>query len=71
VRFDILRTLLQIHSSLFFIISLDAQQPQGEATDGRTMVAVRMNGDESIHLDGHLEEPVWQRSLNPCPLSVT
>ena len=22
-----------------------------------------MNGDESIHLDGRLEEPVWQRSL--------
>lgn len=27
------------------------------------MVAVRMNGDESIHLDGLLEEPIWQRSL--------
>ncbi len=44
-------------------VSLGAQAPQAGPTDRRTIVAVRMNPDESIQLDGLLEEPIWQRSL--------
>ncbi len=63
MRFKILYRLFLFIALVFSTSSLVAQAPQAGPTDRRTMVAVRMNGDESIHLDGLLEEPIWQRSL--------
>ena len=38
--------------------------PQGPASAGRRVVAaVRLAADESIALDGRLDEPAWQRAL--------
>ncbi|MCH8820751.1 MAG: hypothetical protein IIB03_10620 [Acidobacteria bacterium] len=43
--------------------ALEAQQQRlAETTGRRTMVAMRLGQDESITLDGRLEEPVWQRA---------
>lgn len=52
----------------FFILlpagrTVQAQQQKiAESTGRRAMKAVRMSDDESITLDGRLEEPVWQRA---------
>ena len=43
--------------------SVWAQDQEGGQLDRRTMQALRMNGDESIALDGRLDEPVWQRAV--------
>jgi hypothetical protein len=36
---------------------------QGEQPERRTMLAVRMEDQEQIVLDGRLDEPVWQRAV--------
>ena len=63
MRCKILFRLFLFIALFFSTSSLGAQAPQAGPTDRRTIVAVRMNGDESIQLDGLLEEPIWQRSL--------
>ena len=49
----------------FFLLTggaVQAQQQAAETPGRRTLVAVRLPEDESITLDGRLEEPVWQRA---------
>ena len=43
--------------------SVWAQEQEGGELDRRTMQAFRMNGGETITLDGRLDEPVWQRAV--------
>ena len=43
--------------------SVWAQEQAVGRLDRRTMQAFRMNGGESISLDGRLDEPVWQRAV--------
>src|SRR5262245_54413128 len=45
-------------------VPLTAEPPrQGEPPERRTMLAVRMDDQEKIVLDGRLDEPVWQRAV--------
>ncbi|MCZ6485521.1 MAG: DUF5916 domain-containing protein [Acidobacteria bacterium] len=64
LRFTILHRLFPALCLLLSISGVGVQaQERSEQPGRRTLVAVRMNGDESINLDGRLEEPIWQRAV--------
>ena len=64
MRFTILHRLFPVLCLLLSISGVSAQiQERTEQPERRTLVAMRLNGDESINLDGRLEEPIWQRAI--------
>ena len=64
MRLTILHRLFPVLCLLLSISGVSAQvQERTEQPERRTLVALRMNDDESINLDGRLEEPIWQRAV--------